>query len=85
MKPRRTHVSNQVFRLPGGNEDNDLWVALVAANEGGPAIVSTWELEEHERSAIYHGANIDLVVFGTAHPPVALEVSTATVGKAPVR
>lgn len=26
MRPRRTHLSNRTFALPGGNEDNDLWL-----------------------------------------------------------
>lgn len=83
MKPRRTHTSTNVFHLDGGTEDNDLWVTMYSPDEGGPCIGSTWELTPEERASIAAGANVELVVFGTAHPPVALRLSTYLLGKAP--
>lgn len=72
MRPRRTAQSNKVFRLPGGNEDNDLWVEQ---DERDGTITSTWEFTDEERAMIAAGGTIDLVVWGTGTPPVALEVS----------
>lgn len=83
MKPRRTHLSDRVFRLPGGNEDNDLWTTTYGPEAGGPAIGSTWELDDDERAAIAAGANVELVVFGYAQPPVNVRVTDYALGKAP--
>jgi hypothetical protein len=84
VKPRRTHSSDQVFRLAGGTEDNDLWVTLYPADEdSGPAIGSTWEPTDEERAAIAAGANIELVIWGTAQPPVALRLSPYERGRPP--
>lgn len=74
MKPRRTHLSNQVFRLPGGTEDNDLWVYLDQHTDGSPLIRSCWVPTDEEREAIVAGANIELIVWGAGHPPVAMGV-----------
>lgn len=83
MKPRRTVVSNGVFRLDGGTEDNDLWVTHYP-DEGGldTVIGSTWQPTDEERAAIAAGANIELLVWG-GQPPVALRLSTYDLGKAP--
>lgn len=73
MRPRRTPSSNKVFRLMGGNEDNDLWVRqtlMEGTNE--PVIVSTWEISAKEREEIAAGANVELIIWGTEQPPVAL-------------
>lgn len=83
MKPRRTHTSTNVYRLPGGTEDNDLWVTTYAPDEGGPAIGSTWQPTDEERAQIANGANVELLVFGTVQPPVAVRVSTYTLGAPP--
>lgn len=83
MKPRRTVISDKVFRLPGGTEDNDLWVTTYGEDDGGPCIGSTWEPTPEERQAIADGANVELIVWGTGTPPVALRLSTYTLGKAP--
>jgi hypothetical protein len=84
MKPRRTVVSTRVFRLEGGNEDNDLWVTDYGPDEGGPCLGSTWVPTDAERAAIADGANLEMVVWGTGHPPVALRLSTYALGKRPV-
>lgn len=81
MKPRRTPSSNHVFRLAGGNEDNDLWVNVQEDSDGDTFITSTWELTEDEREAIAAGANLKLIVWGTGHPPVALQVSKERLGR----
>lgn len=82
MKPRRTPSSNQVFRLEGGTEDNDLWVRH-ALEAGVPTINSVWELTDEERAAIAAGANIELTVWGTGTPPVALRTTDEPLGKGP--
>lgn len=81
VKPRRTHESNKVYRLQGGNEDNDLWVTE-AVDEGTPIIVSVWEPTPEERQAIADGENIELAVWG-GQPPVALGTTPVELGKAP--
>lgn len=85
MKPRRTPSSNHVFRLEGGNEDNDLWVEV--RQDGGPGptqampiICSTWELTAEEREAVAAGANVELRIWGT-QPPVQLVITDTPLGK----
>ena len=78
LRPRRTHLSNQVFALPGGNEDNDLWV-----HNDGESLRSTFVLTDEQRAAIFNGANIDLVIFGQVQPPVAMVLSDTPIGKRP--
>lgn len=79
MKPRRTVASNHVLSLEGGNEDNDLWVS-VGKTDDSPIISSTWELTAEERERIAAGENVELVVFGTAHPPVLLRLTNVPIG-----
>lgn len=78
MKPRRTVASNHVLSLEGGNEDNDLWVT-VGPGDGAPTISSTWELTAEEREKIAAGENVELVVFGSAHPPVLLRITNVPI------
>lgn len=63
-----------MFRLRGGNEDNDLFVERYQDEQGRPAMASVWELDDDERAAIAAGGTIDLYVWGTGHPPVSLAV-----------
>lgn len=83
MKPRRTHTSDGVLRLIGGNEDSDLWYELVQDDNGNPAIETIWEPNDIERKAIANGSSVRLIVWGTSHPPVAVGVSGAPLGRAP--
>jgi hypothetical protein len=85
MKPRRTHSSNAVLKLPGGTEDNDLWIEATHNSEdpAEPVLVSVWELAPEERELIAAGANIELAVHGSAHPPVAMGVTDIPLGKPP--
>jgi hypothetical protein len=83
MKARRTHLSNQVFQLPGGNEDNDLWVYLDQHQDGSPLIRSTWVPTDEERARIAAGENIELIVWGPGHPPVAMGVVKYPLGAPP--
>jgi hypothetical protein len=83
MKARRTHLSDKVFRLVGGNEDNDLWVFADRDAEGNNVIRSTWVPTDEERQRIADGSNIELLVWGTGHPPVTMDVVDYPLGKAP--
>jgi hypothetical protein len=76
MRPRRTPTSTTVFRLAGGNEDNDLWVRQ-GDTDGEPWIESVWELDEDELAAIAAGGTIELRVFGRGTPPVSLAVGAS--------
>ncbi|CAB4906420.1 unannotated protein [freshwater metagenome] len=83
MRPRRTHESNAVYRLPGGTEDNDLWTVR-AENANGEAIVqSTWVPTDQERAAIADGENVLLTIWGHAHPPVAVGTTAVPLGARP--
>lgn len=77
MLPRRTVHSNRVFRLVGGNEDNDLWVLTDVDENALPVMRSTWEPTEAERERIAAGENIELLVWGTGHPPVAMQLDAS--------
>lgn len=84
MRPRRTHASNGVFHLDGHSEDHDLWVEKGSdSSTCEPILVSVWEPTDEERQAIAAGANIELVVGGTVHPPVCMQTTTVTLGKRP--
>ncbi len=72
MRPRRTVETHVVFALPGGNEDNDLWVKR--GTDRQPWIESFWELTDEERQAVADGGAVVLRTWGTGHPPVALYV-----------
>jgi hypothetical protein len=85
MNARRTYASTGVLTLPGGNEDNDLWFTEYRPEEGGVAMGSTWVPTDEERKAIAAGANIELVVWGVSHPPVAVRLSTYPLGKPPAQ
>lgn len=84
MRPRRTHRSNRVFRLPGGTEDNDLWVEDVHYEDGEHILSSTFVPTDDQRIRIAEGENIELLIWGTAQPPVALALTDVPIGKAPI-
>jgi hypothetical protein len=79
VKPRRTPHSNQVFRLVGGNEDNDLWVEQTTSEQGA-CLRSVWQLTDDERARVAAGENVYLIVWGTGTPPVALGVTAEPLG-----
>jgi len=83
MRARRTVNSDKVFRLPGGNEDNDLWVEVFEDDDGYPIIASVWEPTPQERLRIAAGENVKLMVWGSGHPPVAMGVTDERLGKPP--
>lgn len=75
MKPIRTALTNRIFKLEGGTEENDLPVEACEDEAENTILVSTWKLSADERRAIYAGKNIELLVWGTAHPPVAIRLA----------
>lgn len=74
MRARRTVKSNKVFTLAGGTEDNDLWVQE-KVEDGVPIQSSVWEPSPEQRRSIADGANIELEVWGSAHPPVNIRTT----------
>lgn len=74
MRPRRTERTKTCLELPGGNEDNFLWMEEAVSAEGHSVMVSYWEPNEEERAAIAAGKKICLLVWGGSHPPVAMAV-----------
>jgi hypothetical protein len=83
LRPRRTHASNKVLSLPGGNEDNDLWLEVAEDLDGDPVLASVFVPTDEQRQQIADGLNIELCVFGTMHPPVSVAVTDVPIGKAP--
>ena len=83
MRARRTHFTTRVFRLPGGTEDNDLWVYDILDEDGHHIIASVWEPTKEQREAICNGENIRLLVWGDGMAPVAIDTTDEPLGKAP--
>lgn len=82
LRPKRTHHSNKVWRLEGGNEDNDLWAFHDRAEDGTLLVRSTWVPTDEQRARIAAGENIELIVWGP-QPPVAMMLDATPLGKAP--
>lgn len=80
MKPRRTHFSNMVFRLPGGTEDNDLWTYQGADTSGHVVTCSTWVPTDDERRAIADGANVEVILWSDEQPPIDVRLGTDPIG-----
>lgn len=74
MRPVRTAFTNAVFKLPGGTEENDLPAERTQTEDGDNVIATTWELNDIEAAKVARGARIELVIWGTRHPAVALRV-----------
>lgn len=79
LKPAKTVLSSYIFKLPGGTKENDLPVE-VRTTTTTPGITdtvlsSTWVPTDEQRALIADGANIELLVWGEGHPPVALELT----------
>ena len=78
VKPVRTPESNLCYRLPSGDEENDLpceRVPLKEPDESGrvpTAIRSTWELDSDDMAAVMQTRRVELTVWGEPVPPVAL-------------
>lgn len=85
LKPRRTHRSTKVWRLPGGTEDNDLWVEERVAEGDVPVQASTFVPTEKQRSRIAAGENIEVLIWGSGQPPIAVVLSDIPIGKPPER
>jgi|KBSMisStaDraftv2_1062788.scaffolds.fasta_scaffold588038_2 hypothetical protein len=84
MKPRRTHNTNRILRLPGGTEDNDLWFYAQEDHDGAPVICSVWQPTDAEREAIANGENVRLLIWWNGHfPPVAMDITDEPLGKPP--
>lgn len=80
MRARRFHSANAVFKLSGGNEDNDLWVDL--GDDGyGPRLRSVWTPTADERARIAAGENIELITLGDGTPPLMMGVTDEPLGK----
>lgn len=83
IRPRRTHLTDHVFRLPGGTEDNDLWTRVTVDESEHPVICSTFVPTDAQRRRIAAGENLELIIWGTAQPPVALRLDDTPIGKPP--
>ena len=46
-------------------------------NGGTPAMMTLWELTPREREAIAKGANLQIILLGSAHPPILPTVAGA--------
>lgn len=75
MKQVKTKQTKKCFTLPGGTEKNDLWVEVKADEDKNPVLCSVWEPTQEERAAILDGANVELMVWGSGTPPVAIGIT----------
>lgn len=75
MRPRRTESSHRPISLPGGTEDNDLWVRDYQDGGGASVMASIWEPSGAERAQLATGANLELLVWALRHPPVAIRTT----------
>lgn len=71
MRPVETHKSNFTFTHPG--DGGDLRCERTK-EDGQPITNSAWEPSADERALLVAGAQVELSVWGDAHPPVALSV-----------
>jgi len=83
VRARRTEHSTKVYRLPGGTEDNDLWVYEHADDQGNHITSSVWVPSDEERAAIAAGENIRLNIWGRMIPPVMIDTTPERIGKKP--
>lgn len=83
LKSRRTARSTGVLKLPGGNEDNDLWMEKREDDGGNPMVWSTWVLTDEQRKQVTEGSNITLLVWGETTFPLAMMVDDVKIGKPP--
>jgi hypothetical protein len=75
MKPIRTPSLRHTLKLSGGTDENDLPYTHGDDGEGHHVFLTVWEPTQQERAAILEGANIVLMVWGTGHPPVAMNLT----------
>ena len=47
---------------------------------GAKAMVSAWEPTPEELQRLNHGAKVEVIILGTGHPPIRVEVGKATEG-----
>lgn len=80
MKPRRTPKTTTCLELPGGNEDNYLWMFPTVDVNDKPLMVTFWEPNAKERAAIARGEKITLICWGKRHPPIAMTVESLLYG-----
>jgi hypothetical protein len=84
LRPRRFFSANKVWRLEGGNEDNDLWAMNHTVDDAvcgeAPAVTSVFVPSDSQREEIAGGANIALTVIG-GQPPVMLRLTDEPIGK----
>jgi hypothetical protein len=81
MRARRTVFSNKVFRMPGGNEDQDLWAMTDTDSDDDPVIRTTWVPDDEERAEIAGGSNVEVVIWGVEHPAMAVTTDDAQLGR----
>jgi len=71
LKPIRTPDSNTVYTLPGGNEDNYLYIERTDDGE----LHSVWEMTAAERLLLAGGGRVQLTIIGSLVPPIILSVA----------
>lgn len=70
--------NNRVLGAPNGWDQQQIECGALPITqvsvEGTTAMVSFWRPSDDELKALNAGASLRLWVYGTAHPPVALDV-----------
>jgi hypothetical protein len=75
VKPVTTENTDTNYVLPDGTAENDLPAYQMILPDGKVIICSVWEPTAEERNHIARGLNVRLVVWGTAQPPVTLDLT----------
>jgi hypothetical protein len=96
MKVRVKYIYNSAAL--GGPEPMEISGTVFHIDDNGPAggrltlredeehymvLSSTWVPTDEERERIANGENIELLVWGSGHPPVAMEITDVPLGKKP--
>lgn len=80
MRARRTEHTDQILKLPGGTEDNDLHYYVEKDEHDHDIICSVWTPTHAERLAIAAGENIRLLVWWNGRfAPVAMDLTDEAV------
>lgn len=83
MKSERTQSCDFVWKLPGGDESNDLHGYHTMDEYGNMICVGIFVPTDEERQKIAAGENIGVAVWGKTVPPMTVIIDDAPLGPPP--
>lgn len=80
MEKAELDICNHAFGPPPGHEESTgtLPVRVEESDEYGHAIRSYWTVTPAELGELARGGHVRLSIYGGGHPPVSLEIVSAT-------